>query len=165
MGTGKTTVGRILADRLKMPFFDTDKLIEDLEDTPISDIFKTKGESYFRNLEAQVLAEVLDGKKLVLATGGGVVLNKDNMSLMKSSGVVIALTAGLDTVKARLQRSSGRYLVDGADFDEKLERLYESRAGLYEDAHIIVSVDDKVPYDIADEIIYKISLFNQNNIW
>ncbi len=165
MGTGKTTVGRILADRLSMPFYDTDKLIEDCEGASISHIFRTKGETYFRSLETQVLTEVLVGERKVLATGGGIVLDSYNMSLMKSRGVVVALTASLDTIKARLESFSGRPLVDGPAFEENLKRLYESRAGLYEGAHIRITVDNKVPYEIADEIIYKISLFNQYNIW
>ena len=157
MGTGKTTVGKKLAELTGMEFYDLDTIIKEVTGLSISEIFKQKGEAWFRQLESSVLAETAGGTNKVLATGGGVVLSPVNRNRMKSSGIVVALTANLETLWNRLKDSSDRPLLEENNPVKTLERLYQQRAALYKDAHFIVVVDGKSPFLIAREIIQLIN--------
>jgi len=161
MGTGKSTVGKQLAYKAAMEFKDLDELIEQKEGMSISDIFEKKGESYFRMLESRVLAETVKDTGIVLAAGGGVVLNPANIEMMKSSGIVVGLAAGLDTIWERLKDKSDRPLLKGSNPREALEKIYHQRAGFYDNVHYTVHVDNKSPSAIADEIL---QLVNFNNL-
>ena len=87
MGTGKTSVGRLLSQRLSWKFLDLDDLIEEREGLKIAEIFSQKGEPYFRDLETKILKEVAQKSKLIVACGGGVVLKEENLSLIENSGI------------------------------------------------------------------------------
>ena len=91
MGSGKSTVGKILAEKLNMNFVDTDKLIEEKEGMKIKDIFEQKGESYFRELERKQIEAVVKQEGLVVSTGGGLGANLDNMNLMKKTEMLCGL--------------------------------------------------------------------------
>ncbi len=153
MGVGKSTIGRQLALETGRDFYDIDTLIEEEAGMAISDIFHQKGEKYFRKLESLILKEAVKGENKVLATGGGIVLNPDNVTLMKQNGTVFALTAKLDTLWERLKHSRGRPLLQSENPKARLRKLYEQRANLYKDADFTVHVDGKLPSAIVKEIV------------
>ena len=163
MGTGKTTIGQLLAKETDMEFVDMDALIEEQTGEKITVIFATMGEARFRELESKVLSEAIRKTNTIFSTGGGIVLDTQNRKLMKTNGVVISLKADADTLWARLKDKTDRPLLK--DGREALDRLYEKRSDLYEDAHFSVQVDDKTPEQIVEAIRSKISLFNPPHLW
>jgi shikimate kinase len=134
MGTGKTCVGEELAKRKKWPFVDLDRLIELKEKKTISDIFAKEGEPYFRRLENKALREVAKEKKLVVACGGGIVINKDNTEIMKKSGIMICLAASPEVILARTSKFSHRPLLNMKDPKAQIELLLKLRAPFYAQA-------------------------------
>jgi shikimate kinase len=113
MGTGKTSVGRELSRKLGYPFIDTDVLIEEREAMPISLIFKHKGEEYFREVEALTVAEVSRMSDVVIATGGGVIKDSQNVANLRRRGVIFCLTADSEIILKRIMLEDGtRPLLD-----------------------------------------------------
>lgn len=153
MGSGKTTVGKVLADCLGCPFMDLDDLVVKKAGKSIPDIFAQDGEPAFRQLEAQVLRKTVDKyaeSTAVLALGGGAVLAPASAALLHEKTVCIYLRATLDTLLARLEgETAGRPLADASLAD----RL-ASREPIYEEtAHVIIDTDGLSPDEVADEII------------
>ena len=153
MGSGKTTVGKVLADFLGCPFMDLDDLVVKKAGKSIPDIFAQDGEPAFRELEAQVLRKTVAKyaeSAAVLALGGGAVLAPASAALLREKTVCIYLRATLDTLLARLEgETAGRPLADASLAD----RL-ASREPIYEEtAHVIIDTDGLSPDDVADEII------------
>jgi len=131
MGTGKTSVGRLLAEKKKFHFIDLDELIELKEQRRIVDIFAKEGEPYFRKIEKKALKEVASQKKFVVACGGGVVLDKDNIKVMKKSGILICLTATPKEIFKRVSLNSGRPLLNVENPAGRIELLLKMRAPYY----------------------------------
>lgn len=156
MGAGKTTVGRRLAQLRGMRFVDSDHEIERRTGVDIPYIFEKEGEAGFRRREAQAIAELSDEAPIVLATGGGAILDPDNRRLLAQRGIVVYLHASVDQQLARTQRSDTRPLLQqAADRREVLERLFRLRDPLYREiAHLVVSTDSRsakcVVRDIED---------------
>ena len=153
MGSGKTTVGKVLADFLGCPFMDLDDLVVKKAGKSIPDIFAQDGEPAFRLLEAQVLRKTVEKyaeSTAVLALGGGAVLEPASAALLHEKTVCIYLRATLDTLLARLAgETAGRPLADASLAD----RL-ASREPIYEKtAHVIIDTDGLSPDEVADEII------------
>ena len=153
MGSGKTTVGKVLADFLGCPFMDLDDLVVKKAGKSIPDIFAQDGEPAFRQLEAQVLRKTVEKyaeSTAVLALGGGGVLAPASAALLRDKTVCIYLRATLETLLARLEgETAGRPLAD-ASLAERLA----SREPIYEKtAHVIVDTDGLSPDEVADEII------------
>jgi shikimate kinase len=140
MGVGKSTVGRRLAKRLGLPFADGDVEIEAAAAMTVSDIFARLGEAEFRAGEARVLKRLLNGPRLVLATGGGAVLNEETRALLKARAVTVWMRADLPTVVARVQRRDTRPLLRGRDPLEALKALAEVRYPFYAAADLTVDV-------------------------
>lgn len=134
MGVGKSTVGRRLAQRVDLPFIDGDEAIETAARMTVSDIFGQLGEAEFRAGEARVMRRLLDGPPIVLATGGGAVLNPGTRSLMKERATTVWLRAELPVVAARVQRRDTRPLLRGKDPLEALSAMAEIRYPLYAEA-------------------------------
>ncbi len=151
MGSGKSTVGSILAEQLGVQGVDTDRLIEEQEKMSISEIFGTYGEEYFRSLETDLLKELPDDNILII-TGGGMVLKPENRRWMKENGVVIYLRCEMDEIKRRLQHDTSRPLLSGKRIRE-IQSVFDERKGLYEEAEIIVDTTGKKPDFIAREIV------------
>ncbi|HXX38850.1 MAG TPA: 3-dehydroquinate synthase [bacterium] len=154
MGTGKTVVGRALASRLRWPFVDTDALVEQRAGRSIPRIFAEDGEATFRRLEADVVAAVGESQGMVIATGGGVVLNRDNMARLRRNGVIVALRAGVHAILARLDGDGDRPLL-GADPEGSIRRLLTERGPLYEDADLVVDTS----LARADDTVRVIEMF------
>ena len=131
MGAGKTTVGRQIAELFRMPFVDLDHEIEAHTGAAVGLIFELEGEAGFRRRESAALAESAARNGIVLATGGGAILDADNRSLLRARGFVIWLDASVDAQLARLARDRQRPLLQAPDRRERLEKLARERNPLY----------------------------------
>ena len=131
MGTGKTSSGKKVAEELGMTFIDMDHVIEERENRKISDIFDTDGEPYFRQLEFNLAKELSDKDNLVVATGGGIVLNQENINNFESSGKVICLSADPQIILERVAKETHRPLLEGDEKMNKILGILESRKELY----------------------------------
>lgn len=156
IGSGKTTLGKKLAEALKVPFIDLDEYIVRKELKSVSEIFADKGEGYFREKEAKYLREICNLKDGVIATGGGAACFHDNMTVMNVSGITIFLDVPLETLTDRLwhqpQREQ-RPMIAGKTKDELgkfLEELYAKRISFYKEAKLIFKGNDIS----ADQILY-----------
>lgn len=127
-GCGKTTIGKLLSERLKMNFCDVDSYIEDKESRSIPEIFKRDGEEYFRKLETQAVEEVSENQRSVISSGGGVVKSSYNMDNLKNSGIIIFINREVDDIISDIETDGRPLLKDGK---EKLYKLYEERIDLY----------------------------------
>jgi shikimate kinase len=149
MATGKTVIGRNLAGLLKREFVDTDAAIEKLTGKTVSQIFAAEGEARFR-LEEELLVQKLSSRdNLVIATGGGLVLNPENLRLLKKNGVLIALTASPEVIHERVKRNKNRPLLSKGDLLSRIKELMYQRKHAYAAAEITIdtgkySIDDAV---------------------
>ncbi|OAB34210.1 shikimate kinase [Paenibacillus glacialis] len=130
MGTGKSTVGKWLAQHLEYDLVDLDAALEAHEGSSIASIFTNQGEAYFRKAETAILQQVLLGTGQVIATGGGAVLNQENCELMKSGGWVVALTAEAEDIVSRVQGDGLRPLLAG-NTEERIRTILEQRKYAY----------------------------------
>jgi shikimate kinase len=153
MGSGKSSVGRVLAERLACPFVDLDAEIVATAGRSINDIFAQDGEQAFRSMEGAGLKRVLGGGRSVIATGGGVVTADQNRRYMRSRGVVVNLVVSLPQVLKRLHGAADRplFAVDNAPNSVKL--LMDGREQFYADADIRIDTDGKSVEDVAAEIL------------
>ncbi len=151
-GTGKSTVGRLLAARLGRAFVDLDDLVVEAAGRSIPDIFRSDGEPAFRQLEREALERALTQEAAVIATGGGAPCREPNISIMLAAGTVVALAASVEEVLRRTGRRSGRPLLDGEDPLPAARKLLAARLPFYARAHHTVQTEAKSPADIADEI-------------
>ncbi|MDO9369453.1 MAG: shikimate kinase [Sphingopyxis sp.] len=146
MGSGKSTIGRRLAQRLGMPFADADDEVERAADMTISDIFERFGEAHFRDGERRVIARLLAGKPMVLATGGGAFINAETRRLILQDSLCVWLDADIPTLVERVARRSHRPLLKGRDPGEVLRDLAAIRNPIYAEAHVRVS-SASTPHD------------------
>lgn len=157
MGSGKTTVGQILAKQLGYRFADTDALIEQIAGQSIGEIFAREGEETFRELESQVLAQVSAYKNLSVATGGGIVLRRFNWSYLKH-GIVVWLDVPVEQLRDRLRDDTSRPLLANPDPKTKLQTLLDERQALYAQADVRVTVSaGETPEEVAARVIEEIS--------
>ena len=153
MGSGKSTVGKVLAHRLNYRFFDSDVLIERVAQQSINDIFQTQGESTFRAMESQILVELAACVRSVVATGGGVVLDPANWSYLHQ-GLIIWLDAPVDLLVDRLCSDQSRPLLQMGDLRDKLTMLLAERQALYNEADLVIAIQpDHSPEEIATLIL------------
>ncbi len=138
MGTGKTTVGKRLAELSGWKHIDTDALIEEQLGQTIPDIFSTKGESFFREQESRILHHLLAEEEQIITTGGGIVLRPENVELMLKGGLVVALTASPEAVVERVRHDGQRPLLAGDDPEKKVRELLQQRSGKYDFAHLTI---------------------------
>lgn len=145
MGAGKSTLGKAMAQRLGYRFFDTDTLIEQVAAKSIPDIFQSSGEEGFRALESQVLDQLAPYTRLVVATGGGIVLRQENWGYLRQ-GVIAWINVPVEELQRRLQGDQNRPLLQREDWPQHLAQLLASRRGLYEaaDIHLNVVAEDSV---------------------
>ncbi|MGE5658555.1 MAG: shikimate kinase [Actinomycetota bacterium] len=156
MGAGKTTLGRLLARELKYYFFDTDALVSQLAGQSIAQIFATDGEEAFRQWETQVLAELSAHKNLVVATGGGSVLRRENWSYLHH-GIVLWLDVPVEQLYARLQEDRTRPLLQEGDPLAKLQALLKQRERLYAQADVrVVVTGGETPEELTQRAIQDI---------
>ena len=153
MGSGKTTIGKLLADRFEYQFFDTDHLIEQITQQSVSEIFAESGESVFRQLETQVMSELSSYVRKMVATGGGMVITPENWGHLRS-GVIIWLDVPIDVLKTRLESDTTRPILQSSvDLETKLNSLFCDRSELYAQADLRIVID---PHDTPDLICDRI---------
>jgi len=153
MGSGKTTIGQRLARKLGLEFLDSDHELEAQTGASVSLIFDVEGEKGFRDRETRMLEELTGRQGVLLATGGGAVLRKENRNLLGSSGLVIYLRTSVTQQLQRLRRDRSRPLLQTSDRKEKLTRLAEERNPLYEELADIVFPAQNRPLDhVAREL-------------
>lgn len=158
MGCGKSTLGIKLSYRLRRTLLDTDKLIEKEEKRTISDIFAKEGEAYFRKLETKCLQRMIQTEKnQIISVGGGLPIQEENHALLKQLGTVVYLRAKPETIYERLKNDTTRPLLQGENPQEKIRKLMEQRAPIYEKAaDIVIDVDGKEFDRILEEITEKL---------
>jgi len=152
-GAGKTTVGRALARLLDLRFLDSDKELVSRTGVSIATIFEIEGEASFRRREAALIAELLNEGDVVLATGGGAILNPDTRAVMRQSALVVYLRATIDALLDRTQRDTSRPLLATGSQREKLQALFEVREPLYQTtAHLTFDTGRQSPTKLASHI-------------
>jgi shikimate kinase len=160
MGSGKTTVGELLSEKTGMPLLDMDTLIEERAGKTINDIFAKEGEAHFRSLERELVKELAAREGQIISTGGGIVLNPDNITDFEKTGLVVCLLADAETVLDRVRHDTSRPLLAG-DKAARIVELLESRRALYESiTHRIDTSGRPSPEPTACEII---DLYESNN--
>ena len=153
MATGKTAVGKELARKKKWHFLDLDELIELREKMAIADIFTKEGEPYFRRLEKRVLKEVAKEKKFVVACGGGIVIDKENIKTMKENGIIICLSASPEVILKRTQGTSHRPLLNVSDQKKQIELLLKLRAPYYSQADKTIDTSKISVKEVVEKIL------------
>ena len=154
MGSGKSTIGSIIAKRLNREFQDSDHYIEDRTGVDIARIFDIEGEQGFRDRESNALVDLLSHDNRVIATGGGSVLRKENQKLLKKEGYIVFLDTSVNQQMQRLQRDKKRPLLQTENPRERLEALFDERRPIYLDlADLAVKTDRRVARRLAADII------------
>lgn len=157
MGSGKTEVGKRLAENLSWNFIDTDTIIEKAEKMSIADLFAKKGEPYFRDLETKTIATLQSYHNFVISCGGGMVLKKGNVADLKKIGPLVLLAVDSKTVVARLKGATNRPLINVANPEEKINEILTERIPIYNAAADFV-IDttnlsvDQVVHEILEEL-------------
>ena len=169
MGSGKSTVGRLLAETLQYRFFDTDDVIEKSLGATVSQIFEENGEEVFRDIETKVLQELSQYARSVISTGGGAVLSRENWGNMRH-GIVVWLSGKPETLASRIQgkEKDSRPLISGEGSDDalvsRLEGMLEDRTKFYEEADLVVDLEDAEtgevlsPERMSGEILEKLAV-------
>ena len=158
MAVGKSAVGRALAKRLKLRFVDLDRVIEKSEQMKVKDIFSRKGEAYFRRLEKQKLAQVLEQENQIIATGGGVVMDEDNVKLLRERSLLVCLTGLAEGLLKRAGTGAKRPLLKGGDRRERIEELLKQREKNYAQAHAAIDTSDLTIGEIVEKIVWLASV-------
>jgi len=157
MGTGKTSIGKLLAVKLGCAFVDLDHKIELDNNMKIPEIFKKYGEEYFRKLEKDAVKEVSERRGIVISTGGGTVKDFENMELLKKNGIVICLTADIEEILSRTENKGERPVLDKNDKEQgnrraAIEKLLAERKKFYDQADYKVDTTNWSPLQIIDDI-------------
>lgn len=157
MGTGKSTVAAYMAMQYGMEVLEMDQMIVEREGMSISDIFSTRGEDYFRDVETQLLIDIQTQENKVVSCGGGVVLREQNIKEMRKGGKIVLLSAQAETILERVKDDSSRPLLQGNKNIAFINDMLEKRRPKYESAaDIVIQTDGKKVADICKEIFLKI---------
>jgi shikimate kinase len=156
MGTGKTAAGKALAERLGMRFVDMDDIIESREEMKISEIFEKKGEPYFRHAEKMVARDIAIQSGLVVAAGGGAVIDEDNVRNFKANGIMFCLVATPDKILERTRGHVHRPLLNVSDPKKKISELLAKRAQFYSRADYRIDTTDLSVNEVVDKIAEKL---------
>ena len=154
MGSGKSTVGKIISDELFLDFFDTDDEIEIRTGASIDWIFDLEGESGFRKRESEMLDEMVKRNSIVLSTGGGIVLESSNRELLSSRGTVFYLSTPISVQVERTAKDKDRPLLKNGDPEKILSKLHDEKEEFYKSvSDHIIETEDKSSQEVASEII------------
>ncbi len=162
MATGKSAVGKRLAEIVNYEFVDMDALIEAEERITIPEIFSARGEPAFRALESRMVERIAERTRCVVATGGGTIVNPKNLETLKRCGVVITLTADAHTILLRAGKGDTRPMLQGGDRMERIRALLELREPYYSQADIIFDTSTLNIDQVADHLIIRLRAFGYN---
>ena len=158
MGTGKTSVGRHVAEHLGFDFLDTDELIQSHTGRTIADIFAKDGEPAFRELERKVVQELSTREKTLISTGGGLPTNAENLDALKSFALVICLWASPEKIWERVKNQSHRPLLHDADPQQKIRELLAAREPFYRQADVLINTDLRSVREAAQQVALQFKL-------
>ena len=159
MGSGKTTLGKILSKKLDKIFYDSDQVIEEKLGVDVSMIFEYEGEEGFREREKDILQELVSKKNIVLATGGGIILSKSNRDLLSENGIVIYLKSNQKDLILRTKNDKTRPLLKNGNIELIIKKLCKEREPLYEEiADFEIMTKNKRVHEVVNEIIRIIKL-------
>jgi shikimate kinase len=162
MGAGKSTVGTRLAKKMRVPFYDTDNLVQEMAGCSIDDIFKYAGEEFFRTKERQVIEELLNLSNCVISTGGSAFIDADNRRRIKEKSISVWLRADYDTILERVSRRNTRPTLKSGNKADLVEQMIKDCYLIYEEADLCVNSGDGPHMIIVDDIIQKVSnLYNK----
>lgn len=156
MGSGKSTVGKLLAEKLGCTFTDMDTYIENKANMTVSEIFSAFGEETFRKMETEAAEELAHKPGQVIAAGGGTLLSPKNVSIFKGNSIIVLLDAPLAVIRERLKEDTTRPLLNRPDRDEAIQKLYDSRMPLYRSAADVTVFAGNSPLMVVEELLKKI---------
>lgn len=163
MGAGKSAIGRLLADRLHLPFIDADTAIEEAAGMTIPEIFEKHGEESFRDGERRVIARLLEGPPCILATGGGAFMNEETRETISELAVSVWLKADFDVLWDRVSRKNTRPLLRTQDPQGTLRDLIEKRYPVYALADITVESGDATKDQMVDRVLSALEKYARDN--
>lgn len=158
MGTGKTSVGRLVAELLGFEFLDTDELIQSRTGRSITDIFTKDGEPAFRELERKTVQELSSREKTIISTGGGLPTSSENLAALKTFCLVVCLWASPEKIWERVRHQSHRPLLHDPDPKKKIEDLLKIRAPFYRAADVLINTDQRSAREVAQQITLQFKL-------
>lgn len=169
MGAGKTTLGKVLAERTGVPFIDTDTCIEELQGTTIANIFLERGEKTFRSIENQLLHDIIDSHQgCIISTGGGMPCHGSNVELMREAGGVVYIRLSVNSLANRLRSEADirPLLVDRGKLtlEERIRELLAAREGYYERAHVAIDADGLDPRELSARLLPHISQWREGGV-
>ena len=153
MGVGKSTIGRLLAKRLKVKFIDVDKVIERNQKKSIKKIFQDNGEKYFRKLEEKITIKILKKRKTVIALGGGAFINDNIRKKILQSCVSVWLNVNLDKLIKRYAANNRRPLLNNTKLDTEVKKIYQFRKKIYSLANFKINCDNMSKIQIVEKIL------------
>jgi len=158
MGTGKSSVGRLVAEQLHFDYLDTDELIQSRSGRTITDIFDGEGEAVFRKLEQQLVSELAARKRTVIATGGGLPTNPVNLASLKTHALVVCLWASPERIWERVRNQTHRPLLRDPNPKSKIRELLAAREPFYRQADVLINTDLRSAREVTQQIVHQFKL-------
>jgi shikimate kinase len=158
MGAGKTSVGRLVAEQLHFDYLDTDELIQSRTGRPIVEIFSTDGEAAFRKMEQELVGELAARTKTVIATGGGLPMNPQNLVSLKTHALVVCLWASPEKIWERVKNQTHRPLLHDADPQKKIHELFAAREPFYRQADVLLNTELRSVREVAQQVVHQFRL-------
>ena len=158
MGTGKSSVGQIVAEELQFSFIDTDELIEGRLGMTIADVFSRQGEAFFRRYEQELVKELVTERDVVISTGGGLAVNPLNMTSLKTHSLVVCLWAAPEVILERVHTQTHRPLLQTLDPLASIRELLAVRSPFYRKADVLIQSGMRPPKEVAQQVIHQFQL-------
>jgi len=158
MGTGKTSVGRLVAEQLHFEYLDTDEMIQSATGKIITEIFQKDGEKTFRALEEKVVDEISRHQRTVISTGGGLPANPVNLAKLKGHALVVCLWASPEKIWERVKSQTHRPLLHDADPQKKIRELLAAREPFYKKADVLLNTEVRSLREVAQQVVHQFRL-------
>lgn len=158
MGTGKTSVGRLVAEQLRFDYLDTDELIQSATGKTITEIFEQDGEASFRKLEEQIVEELSAKTETVISTGGGLPANPNNLARLKTHALVVCLWASPGKIWERVKNQTHRPLLQNPNPQEKIRELLAARESFYKQADVLLNTELRSLREVAQQVAHQFRL-------